>query len=97
MVCYYLHIYDVIPLSAHKIGLFSPREARDGYECSISGHYHVRKLGIGVKAFFELSLLISAGGNFMLSMVLLMAPQTVCMILEQDAVDIPCRSAVSDW
>ena len=56
MVCYCLHIYDVIPLSAHKIGLFSPREARDGYECSISGHYHVRKLGNGVKAFFELSL-----------------------------------------
>jgi hypothetical protein len=27
----------------------------------------------------------------------LMAQQTVWIILEQDAVDIPCRSAVSEW
>ena len=45
MVCYCLHIYGVIPLSAHKVGLFRPRKALDGYECSINGPYHVRKLG----------------------------------------------------
>jgi hypothetical protein len=45
MVCYCLHIYGVIPLSAHKFGLFRPRKALDGYECSINGPYHVRKLG----------------------------------------------------
>ena len=53
MVCYCLHIYDVLPLSAHKIGFNSPREALDGYECSIIGPYHVRKLGNGVKALFH--------------------------------------------
>ena len=29
------------------------RKALDGYECSINGPYHVRKLGNGVKALFH--------------------------------------------
>ena len=53
MVCYCLHIYGVIPLSAHKVGLFRPRKALDEYECSINGPYHIRKLVNGVKALFH--------------------------------------------